>query len=87
MKLRTWFGAGALALTAFIAAGCGGASSGKAELVIGEYGSLTGNDATFGQSTKMGVELAIDELVATKGGKIGDLPVRVVVEDDQGKAE
>ena len=88
MKLRTWLAGGALALTAFIIAGCGGgASSGKAELVLGEYGSLTGNDATFGQSTKMGVELAIDELVANKGGKIGDLPVRVVVEDDQGKAE
>ena len=89
MKLRSWLGASALALAVFAIAGCGGggASSGKAELVIGEYGSLTGNDATFGQSTKMGVELALDELTTAKGGKIGDLPVRVVVEDDQGKAE
>jgi len=31
--------------------------------------------------------VALDELIATHGGKIGGLPVRVVVEDDQGKAE
>ncbi len=67
--------------------GCSsGGGGGKAELVVGEYGSLTGSDATFGQSTKMGVELALSEL-QEKGGKIGGLPVRVVSEDDQGKAE
>lgn len=65
--------------------GCGGSSTD--ELVIGEYGSLTGNDATFGLSTKAGVEVALDELIAQKGGKIGGMPVRVVVEDDQGKPE
>ncbi len=66
-------------------AGCGGGKTD--ELVIGEYGSLTGNDADFGQSTKRGVELAMEELAAKKEGKIGGLPVRVVVEDDQGKPE
>jgi branched-chain amino acid transport system substrate-binding protein len=71
---------------ALLAAGCGG-SSAKDEIVIGEYGSLTGNDATFGQSTKNGVEVALAELTAQKEGKIGGLPVRVVVEDDQSKAE
>src|SRR5262245_37452339 len=70
---------------ALLLAGCGG--SAKEELVIGEYGSLTGNDATFGQSTKNGVQIAIDELIAKKEGKIGGLPVRLVVEDDQGRAE
>lgn len=75
----------ALLVSAGLAAGCGGGT--KEELVIGEYGSLTGNDATFGQSTKNGVEIAMDELVASKQGKIGGLPVRVVVEDDQGRAE
>ena len=29
----------------------------------------------------------MDELTAPKQGKIGGLPVRVVVEDDQGKPE
>ncbi|NOT34279.1 MAG: ABC transporter substrate-binding protein [Candidatus Eisenbacteria bacterium] len=65
--------------------GCAG--SGKEELVVGEYGSLTGNDPTFGQSTKNGVELALDELMTTSQGKIGGLPVRTIVEDDQGRPE
>jgi branched-chain amino acid transport system substrate-binding protein len=68
-----------------LGAGCGGA--GKDELVIGEYGSLTGGDATFGSSTKAGVEVALAELAAAKQGKIGGLPVRVVVEDDQSQAQ
>lgn len=67
------------------ALGCGG--SANEELVVGEYGSLTGGDADFGQSTKRGVELALDELTAQKEGKIGGLKVRVVVEDDQGRPE
>ncbi len=75
----------------FLATGCGGAGGSKtgggAELVVGVYGSLTGNDATFGESTKLGVELALAELVAAKQGKIGGLTVRTVVEDDQGRAE
>jgi len=86
MKLRI---GSALALVVALGAlaGCGGGSSAKNELVIGEYGSLTGNDATFGQSTKLGVELALAELSAQSQGMIGGLPVRVVVEDDQGRAE
>jgi branched-chain amino acid transport system substrate-binding protein len=76
----------ALALVAaMFAAGCGG--SGKDELVIGEYGSLTGGDATFGGSTKTGVEAAMADLTASAQGKIGGLPVRVVVEDDQSQAQ
>jgi branched-chain amino acid transport system substrate-binding protein len=75
----------AVALLALLAAGC--AAVGNDELVIGEYGSLTGNDATFGLSTKAGVEVALDELTAKKEGKIGGLRVRVVVEDDRGMAE
>ncbi len=77
--------AGLMVALAALAAGCGG--GGKDEIVIGEYGSLTGNDATFGQSTKKGVELALDELTASAQGKIGGLPVRAVAEDDQGRAE
>jgi branched-chain amino acid transport system substrate-binding protein len=82
----------ALAVVSLVAAalstGCSSGSGGKKEeIVLGEYGSLTGSDATFGQSTKMGVELALAELVQSSGGKIGGLPVRVVSEDDQGKPE
>lgn len=92
MKLRTGLGSIAMLLVvaAVFAMGCSGGkgAGGKgAEIVIGEYGSLTGNDATFGQSTKAGVELALADLAAEAGGKIGGLSVRVVAEDDQGKAE
>ena len=90
MKLRTSLVLGLALALAALAAGCGsggGSSSGKAEMVIGEYGSLTGSDATFGQSTKMGVELALADLTANKAGKVGDLTVRAVIEDDQGKPE
>lgn len=66
-------------------AGCGGST--QDQLVIGEYGSLTGGDATFGQSTKAGVEVALDELIAAHQGKIGGMTVRTVVEDDQGRPE
>ena len=79
--------AGSLVLAAGCGGGAGGAKGGNNELVIGEYGSLTGADATFGTSTKLGVEVAMAELTANKQGKIGGLPVRVVAEDDQGKAE
>lgn len=80
----------ALAITAVgLSWGCsgGGSKGGADELVIGEYGSLTGNDANFGQSTKNGVEVALEELAAASGGKIGGMAVRVVVEDDQGRPE
>src|SRR5262245_11876442 len=55
------------------------------EILIGEYGSLTGGTATFGISTKNGIDLAIDE-VNKAGGLLGKT-VRVIVEDDQGKPE
>lgn len=83
MKLRHGLLFTAALGAVLFAAGCGGS---KDELVIGEYGSLTGGDATFGLSTKLGVEVALAELVSAKQGKIGGLPVRVVVEDDQGQA-
>ncbi len=68
-----------------LTAGCGGAKND--ELVIGEYGSLTGNDATFGGSTRDGVELAMAELQESDQGMIGGAKVRVVSEDDRGLPE
>jgi branched-chain amino acid transport system substrate-binding protein len=70
--------------------GNGGDSTGKGdasaeEILIGEYGSLTGEDATFGTSTKSGIDIAVDEINAA-GGLLGK-KVRVIVEDDQGKPE
>lgn len=73
----------AAALTT-LGAACGGGSETK-EIVVGEYGSLTGTNATFGISTRDGIELATEEQNA-KGG-IGGVPIRIVVEDDQSKPE
>ena len=87
MKLRHGLLFTATLGAVLIAAGCGGSGKGGDDLVVGVYGSLTGNDATFGESTKLGVELALAELQAAKQGKIGGLTVRSVVEDDQGRAE
>ncbi len=85
MRVRHGMPLAAALVATLLAGGCGG--GGKDELVIGEYGSLTGGDATFGQSTKLGVEVALAELQSEKQGKIGGLPVRIVVEDDQSQAQ
>jgi branched-chain amino acid transport system substrate-binding protein len=43
-----------------------------APITIGHYGSLTGSEATFGQSTSNGIKLAIEQINA-KGGINGQL--------------
>lgn len=53
------------------------------EIVIGEFASLTGATATFGQSSHKGTQLAIDEVNAA-GGVLGK-KIRLVTEDDQSK--
>lgn len=55
------------------------------EILIGEYGSLTGGTATFGQSTHQGIMLATEEVNAA-GGLLGR-PVKVITEDDQSRPE
>ncbi len=52
---------------------------------IGEYGSLTGSDATFGTSTHNGIMLAVDDLNAQGG--INGKKIKIITVDDQGKAE
>ena len=74
-----------------VAAGCNKQSSenssnaGGGEILIGEYGSLTGTTATYGISIRNGIDIAIEDL-NRKGGVLGK-KVRVIVEDDQGKPE
>src|SRR5687768_4985482 len=55
------------------------------EIVIGEFGSLTGTTATFGISSKNGIDMAIDSI--NKAGGVLGKQVRVIVEDDQGGPE
>ncbi len=84
----------ALALSSVVA--CAGAVATKdappnpdsavgGEILIGEYGSLTGRLAPFGQSTHNGIMLAVDEVNAAGG--IDGRKVVVLTEDDQSKAE
>jgi branched-chain amino acid transport system substrate-binding protein len=55
------------------------------EILIGEYGSLTGPQATFGQSNHNGVMMAADEINAAGG--INGRKIKVLTEDDQSKPE
>ena len=64
---------------------CVGCQPDNSDIVIGEYSSLTGTEATFGQSTHNGVTLAFEEINAAGG--IAGRKLRVIAEDDQSKAE
>lgn len=65
--------------------GGGADTSSSDEIVIGEYGSLTGDKATFGISTRNGIDMAVDA-INEAGGVLGK-KLRVIVEDDQGRPE
>jgi branched-chain amino acid transport system substrate-binding protein len=61
------------------------AGGGSGEILIGEYGSLTGPQATFGTSTHNGIMMAMDEINAAGG--INGRKIKVLTEDDQSKQE
>jgi branched-chain amino acid transport system substrate-binding protein len=79
------------AAIAFTFAACSGGgtpgqgSAASEEILVGEFSSLTGGTATFGQSTHNGITLAFDEINAA-GGVLGK-KLKVLVEDDQSKPE
>jgi len=56
------------------------------DIPIGVYGALTGGEAAFGQATVQGVKLAAEE-INNSGGVLGGRKVKLIIEDDQGKAE
>jgi branched-chain amino acid transport system substrate-binding protein len=63
----------------------GTASTGdNGPIVIGEYGSMTGPEATFGDSTDEGVKLAVKE-INEKGGVLGR-QIKLIADDDAGKS-
>jgi branched-chain amino acid transport system substrate-binding protein len=68
------------------AAGGGGAASTSTDTIkVGEVGSMTGSEATFGVSTHQGIEMAFKEVNAAGGVKGKKL--EHVTLDDQGKPE
>jgi branched-chain amino acid transport system substrate-binding protein len=75
-----------LIFLALLLAGC---SKSKKEIVIGGLFPLSGSTATFGQSSKQAMELAVAEVNQEGSVMVGGvaLPVRAVYEDDEGQPE
>ncbi len=74
------------ALMAAWMVGCNGSGSNSSsgnpdEIVVGHYASMTGPEATFGQSTDNGIRLAVEEINAAGG--INGKPVRLITYDDK----
>ena len=78
--MRNWVGYAALLLLAL-----GGCKQSGDEIVIGEFGSLTGGTATFGTSSHAGTVLALEEINAS-GGVLGK-QIKLITEDNQSKPE
>lgn len=76
------------AAATFWLAGCKPSSSpgagGGDTIKVGEFASLTGSEASFGQSSHKGTQLAIDEINAA-GGVLGK-KIELLTEDDQSQA-
>jgi len=83
-----------LAASVLAVAGCGGSGggsgtsggsqSGSGPIAVGYYGDMTGNTATFGNSTKEGIDLALEEINQTP--PLGRT-LEIHTEDDQGKPD
>jgi len=61
----------------------GGAAAAQETIKIGEYASLTGKEAAFGQSSHKGTLLAVEEINAA-GGVLGR-KIELITEDNQSK--
>jgi len=80
----------AAAAVALAAAACGsevksGEQTAAAPIKVGHYASLTGDTATFGQSTDHGIRMKIEEVNA-QGGVLGR-PLELITEDDRSITE
>ncbi|MHA3773856.1 ABC transporter substrate-binding protein [Verrucomicrobiota bacterium sgz303538] len=84
MKKATLFLLGVAAVLA--SAGCkkAGTAANSNEIPIGEFASLTGGTASFGQASHKGTVMAVEEINAA-GGVLGK-PLKLYTEDDQSKA-
>src|SRR5436305_13391838 len=79
---RFWPNFGATVVLGVLAvSGCN--QGGGDSIRVGEFASLTGKEATFGQMSHHGTELAINELNA-KGGVLGK-KFELITEDNQSK--
>lgn len=95
MTVRKFFhGAAVLGAVALLSASCVrrkdsltglGASLVGDEIRIGEFGSMTGDEATFGTSNHKGIQLVIEEKNAAGG--VRGKKLRLITYDNQGKAD
>jgi branched-chain amino acid transport system substrate-binding protein len=89
-RSRAWTLVAGAVLAVFAAAACerkpGAASDTGGDIVIGMYGSLTGDGASFGQSSKEGTQLAVEEINGA-GGVLDGRKFQLLVEDDQSRPE
>ncbi len=93
MRFKRSYGAVVLAVVLAVSLGAckkkeptlsGENSETSAETIrVGEVGSMTGTDATFGISTHQGISLAIDEI--NKSGGIKGKRIELITLDNQGK--
>lgn len=74
----------ALAVVSFFAFGCAPKVD-DSVIRIGEYDALTGDIATFGQTTHEGIQLAVEEI--NQAGGIKGKPIKLFTEDDQGQPD
>ncbi|HEX6853430.1 MAG TPA: ABC transporter substrate-binding protein [Candidatus Polarisedimenticolaceae bacterium] len=81
-------------LPVLLLAGCGGSAPSPSSapgggssdgILIGHYGSMTGSEATFGQSTDNGIRLAIEEFNAAGG--LSGRRIELKTYDTQGKSQ
>jgi branched-chain amino acid transport system substrate-binding protein len=93
MRPHRLFVLAALVLTASLATiacerrpGAGSSETSTGDILVGMYGSLTGDGASFGQSSVEGAQLAVEE-INNAGGLLGGRKIRLLVEDDQSKPE
>jgi branched-chain amino acid transport system substrate-binding protein len=89
MKIRNFYILLASLAAASLLTGCNqsatpGTNAGGDTIKVGEFASLTGSEATFGQSSHDGTQLAIDDLNAA-GGVLGK-KFELITEDDQSQA-
>src|ERR1051326_4459716 len=76
------YAAALLGVAALISTHACGQDGSKDPIKIGHYGSLSGSEATFGESTDKGIKLAIKEVNAAGG--INGRKVELITYDDKG---
>jgi len=74
-----------LGVAALLTSQAWGQEGSKEPIKIGHFGSMTGKEATFGQSTDNGIRLALEEI--NKQGGFKGRPLDVITYDDKGESK